>query len=78
MYMQDVMTVPANLAGLPSVSVPAGVTPVWGREGDADKLTAPAGLQLIGRPLEEGGLLRIASVIERYAAETSALPSKLF
>jgi aspartyl-tRNA(Asn)/glutamyl-tRNA(Gln) amidotransferase subunit A len=55
MYLMDVLTVPANLAGLPALSVPCGFTP----EG------LPIGLQLIGRPFDEAGLLRIAFALER-------------
>jgi aspartyl-tRNA(Asn)/glutamyl-tRNA(Gln) amidotransferase subunit A len=53
-YLSDVTTVIANLAGLPALSVPAGM--VHGM---------PVGLQLIGRPLEEGKLLRIAAAFEK-------------
>lgn len=57
MYLNDVFTVTVNLAGLPGISVPAGV--------DAQGL--PLGLQLIGRPWEEGDLMNTA-----YALETAA------
>jgi aspartyl-tRNA(Asn)/glutamyl-tRNA(Gln) amidotransferase subunit A len=53
-----VFTVPVNLAGLPGLAVPAGLT----REG------LPLGLQLIGRAFEEETLLRIGGVIEEAAA----------
>eukprot|EP00123_Amoebidium_parasiticum_P021024 comp6028_c0_seq1/m.1869 comp6028_c0_seq1/g.1869 ORF comp6028_c0_seq1/g.1869 comp6028_c0_seq1/m.1869 type:complete len:514 (-) comp6028_c0_seq1:89-1630(-) len=53
----DVFTVPASLAGLPAVSVPAGVA----AEG------MPLGLQVIGRPFEESTILRIARVLESNA-----------
>jgi aspartyl-tRNA(Asn)/glutamyl-tRNA(Gln) amidotransferase subunit A len=55
MYLADIFTVSANLAGLPAVSVPCGFT--------SGKL--PIGLQLTGRPFEEGTLLRIADAYER-------------
>jgi aspartyl-tRNA(Asn)/glutamyl-tRNA(Gln) amidotransferase subunit A len=55
MYLEDIFTVGANLAGLPAISVPAGFT--------ADRL--PVGLQLTGRPLEEAVLLRAADALER-------------
>ncbi len=65
MYLNDVFTVTLNLAGLPGVSVPVGL--------DADGL--PLGLQLIGRPWEEGDLLNHAHVLER-AAGFVAKPQK--
>ena len=65
MYLNDVFTVTLNLAGLPGVSVPVGL--------DAQGL--PLGLQLIGRPWEEGALLNHAYVLER-AAGFVAKPEK--
>ncbi len=58
MYLNDVFTVTVNLAGLPGISVPAGV----------DKQGLPLGLQLIGRPWEEADLLNSAFVLEQAAA----------
>ncbi len=55
MYLADVFTVGANLAGIPAISVPAGVT----RGG------LPIGLQLAARPWEEGVMLRAADAVER-------------
>ncbi len=57
MYLNDVFTVTVNLAGLPGISVPVGL----------DKKGLPLGLQLIGRPWEEGALLNHAYVLERAA-----------
>ena len=57
-------TVPANLAGLPAVSVPAGLS--------ADGL--PLGLQVIGRAFDEALVLRVAEVLES-AARFRHLPS---
>ncbi len=65
MYLNDVFTVTVNLAGLPGISVPAGQ--------DAQGL--PLGLQLIGRPWEEGDLLNCAYALER-AAGFVAKPEK--
>jgi aspartyl-tRNA(Asn)/glutamyl-tRNA(Gln) amidotransferase subunit A len=65
MYLNDVFTVTVNLAGLPGISVPAGV--------DAQGL--PLGLQLIGRPWEEGELLNTAYALEQ-AAGFVAKPAK--
>jgi aspartyl-tRNA(Asn)/glutamyl-tRNA(Gln) amidotransferase subunit A len=58
MYLNDVFTVPADLAGLPAVSVPAGLSD--------DGL--PLGLQVIGRAFDEAMVLRVGEVIERAAA----------
>ena len=55
MYLADVFTVSANLAGLPAISVPCGFTP--------DRL--PIGLQCIGRPFDEESLLRLAHGYEQ-------------
>jgi len=60
MYLNDVFTVPVNLAGLPGLSVPAGLS--------ADGL--PLGLQVIGRAFDEGMVLRVGDVIERSAGFT--------
>ncbi|MFC3059601.1 Asp-tRNA(Asn)/Glu-tRNA(Gln) amidotransferase subunit GatA [Paenirhodobacter populi] len=60
MYLNDVFTVTLNLAGLPGVSVPVGL----------DGKGLPMGLQLIGRPWEEGDLLNQALVLERAAGFT--------
>ncbi len=57
MYLNDVFTITVNLAGLPGVSVPVGL----------DQKGLPLGLQLIGRPWEEGDLLNHAYVLERAA-----------
>lgn len=65
MYMNDVFTVTVNLAGLPGISVPAGL----------DHQGLPLGLQLIGRPWEEGELLNAAHVMEA-AAGFSFKPEK--
>jgi aspartyl-tRNA(Asn)/glutamyl-tRNA(Gln) amidotransferase subunit A len=66
MYLNDVFTVPANLAGLPAVSVPAGLS----AEG------LPLGLQLIGRHFDEATVLRAAQVLES-AARFRRLPGFL-
>ncbi|MDJ0971171.1 MAG: Asp-tRNA(Asn)/Glu-tRNA(Gln) amidotransferase subunit GatA [Kiloniellales bacterium] len=57
MYLNDVFTVPSSLAGLPAISVPAGL----GAEG------LPLGLQLIGRAFDEETVLRVADVLEQAA-----------
>ena len=65
MYLNDVFTVTVNLAGLPGISVPAGL----------DSQGLPLGLQLIGKPWEEGDLLNTAYALEG-AAGYVAKPSK--
>lgn len=65
MYLNDVFTVTVNLAGLPGISVPAGLS--------AQGL--PLGLQLIGKPWEEGALLNQAQILEN-AAGFSAKPTR--
>ncbi|PRZ48844.1 Asp-tRNA(Asn)/Glu-tRNA(Gln) amidotransferase subunit GatA [Tritonibacter scottomollicae] len=57
MYLNDVFTVTVNLAGLPGISVPTGL--------DAQGL--PLGLQLIGKPWDEGDLLNTAYALEQSA-----------
>ncbi|HXD45338.1 MAG TPA: amidase family protein, partial [Pseudolabrys sp.] len=57
MYLNDVFTVTVNMAGLPGISVPAGL--------DAQGL--PLGLQLIGRPFDEETLFSLGEVIEQAA-----------
>ncbi len=64
MYLNDVFTVPVNLAGLPGMSLPAGLS--------ADGL--PWGLQLIGRPFDEATLLRVGRTVEK-AANFTAKPT---
>ncbi|MBB4001672.1 Asp-tRNA(Asn)/Glu-tRNA(Gln) amidotransferase subunit GatA [Aurantimonas endophytica] len=57
MYLNDIFTVTVNMAGLPGIAVPAGLT----EEG------LPLGLQLIGRPFDEETLFSLGSVIEQAA-----------
>ena len=57
MYLNDVLTVPASLAGLPAISVPSGL----------NKDDLPIGLQIIAKPFDEEICLRAAYVIENSA-----------
>ncbi len=61
MYLNDVFTVPASLAGLPAMSVPGGL----GKDG------LPLGLQIIGKPLDEQGVLNAGLAIEQRAGFTA-------
>ena len=54
MYLNDIFTVPVNLAGLPGISIPAGL----------DKKGYPLGLQIIGKAFDEQNLLNIAHAME--------------
>jgi aspartyl-tRNA(Asn)/glutamyl-tRNA(Gln) amidotransferase subunit A len=54
MYLSDVLTLPASLAGVPAVSLPCGFA-----------AELPVGLQLIGRPFDEGTILRVADAYQR-------------
>ena len=66
MYLNDIFTVPASMAGLPGISVPAGLSD----EG------LPLGLQLLGQPFDEARMLNAAHFLER-AADFTAKPAWL-
>ena len=55
MYLNDIFTVPINLAGLPAISIPAG----------HDKKGYPLGLQVIGKAFDEQSILNIAFALEK-------------
>ena len=57
MYLNDIFTVPASLAGLPGISLPIGL----------DKLGLPIGIQLIANAFDEPGLISTAHVLEKFA-----------
>ena len=54
MYLNDLFTIPTSLAGLPGISIPAGI---------ADGL--PVGLQIVGKALDESTVLRVAHAYEQ-------------
>jgi aspartyl-tRNA(Asn)/glutamyl-tRNA(Gln) amidotransferase subunit A len=57
MYLSDIFTIPANLAGLPAISIPAkGNRPL------------PVGFQLIGKNLGEEDILALGKVYEKFSA----------
>ena len=62
MYLNDIFTVTVNMAGLPGISVPAGLS--------SDGL--PLGLQLIGKPFDEETLFQTAAAIEQAAGGYTA------
>jgi aspartyl-tRNA(Asn)/glutamyl-tRNA(Gln) amidotransferase subunit A len=61
MYLNDVFAVPASLAGLPALSVPAGL----------DRQGLPLGLQIVGKPLDEQGILNAGLAFEERAGFTA-------
>jgi aspartyl-tRNA(Asn)/glutamyl-tRNA(Gln) amidotransferase subunit A len=61
MYLNDVFTVPANMSGIPGLSVPAGL--------DAQGL--PLGLQVLGRPFDEETVFAVGTALERAAGFTA-------
>ncbi|WP_124728211.1 Asp-tRNA(Asn)/Glu-tRNA(Gln) amidotransferase subunit GatA [Staphylospora marina] len=63
MYMNDILTIPVNLAGLPAISVPCGLS---------DGL--PTGLQIIGKPFDEATVLRAAHAFEQATERLPEAP----
>jgi aspartyl-tRNA(Asn)/glutamyl-tRNA(Gln) amidotransferase subunit A len=61
MYLNDVLTVPASMAGLPAISVPSGLS----------KDNLPLGLHVIGKPFDEATVLKVGQVIENAAGFTA-------
>ncbi|NLT21495.1 MAG: Asp-tRNA(Asn)/Glu-tRNA(Gln) amidotransferase subunit GatA [Syntrophorhabdus sp.] len=66
MYLSDIFTIPVNLAGLPGISIPGGF----------DKKGLPIGLQIIGKPLDEGRMLQAAHVFESVK-KVETIPERL-
>ena len=64
MYLSDVLTISVNLAGLPGMSIPCGL----------DSEDMPIGLQLIGKPLDEAGIFRVAAALEGATDWASRAP----
>lgn len=64
MYKQDTCTIPANLAGIPALSMPFGLDNGM-----------PVGLQLIGKAFDEGTLLKVAYTLEQNTDKTKIKPS---
>jgi aspartyl-tRNA(Asn)/glutamyl-tRNA(Gln) amidotransferase subunit A len=65
MYLSDVFTVSANLAGLPAVTVPCGFT----------RAVLPIGLQFTGRAMDDANVLRVADVYERATSWSTRRPA---
>ncbi|GAB9471595.1 hypothetical protein Gpo141_00008799 [Globisporangium polare] len=69
MYLNDVMTIPANMAGVPAISVPAALT----TSGDL-----PLGLQLMGARRTEDKVLQVANALEQHAQFASLVPDRVY
>ncbi|MEI7998657.1 MAG: amidase, partial [Candidatus Omnitrophota bacterium] len=65
MYLSDIYTIPANLAGVPSISIPCG----FSKEG------MPIGLQLMGRAFDEEMLLRVSFAYEQNTSWHTKKPN---
>jgi len=66
MYLNDLFTIPASMAGMPGMSLPVGLS--------SDGL--PIGLQLLGKPFDEETVFKVAHVIEK-AANFTAVPQSI-
>ena len=64
MYLADIFTVPANLAGIPGLSLPCGLAS-----------SLPVGLQLLGRPFDEATLLRAGAAYQRATRHHELAPA---
>jgi aspartyl-tRNA(Asn)/glutamyl-tRNA(Gln) amidotransferase subunit A len=64
MYLSDVFTIPADLAGIPAISIPCGL----------DGAGLPVGFQLMGKLLDEATVLRAAHALEGALAFTARPP----
>jgi len=67
MYLADIFTIAANLAGIPGISIPCGF-------GTAEGKKLPIGLQLLGKPFQEAQLLQIADAYEQVTDWHKARP----
>jgi len=67
MYLADIFTIAANLAGIPGLSLPCGFAKV-------DGVQLPVGLQLLGKPLDEATLFQLAHAYEQSTSWHKARP----
>jgi aspartyl-tRNA(Asn)/glutamyl-tRNA(Gln) amidotransferase subunit A len=66
-YLEDVFTIPANLAGLPAMSVPSGFAEEGGKR-------LPVGIQIIGKSLDEMTMIRVAHAFEQASGLSHLSP----
>jgi aspartyl-tRNA(Asn)/glutamyl-tRNA(Gln) amidotransferase subunit A len=69
MYLSDVFTLPINIAGIPSCSVPAGFV------NGSDGARLPIGMQIMGKPFDEESILRVAHAYEQATEWHTARPA---
>ena len=65
MYLEDICTIPVNLAGIPAISVPCGFA----------KNGMPVGLQIMGKAFDEATVLRVAHAYEQNTEHHKARPA---
>lgn len=63
MYLSDIYTIPASLAGLPAISIPAG----FAQSNDEEKEMLPVGIQIIGPQYHDQKVLQVGHVFEKYS-----------
>jgi aspartyl-tRNA(Asn)/glutamyl-tRNA(Gln) amidotransferase subunit A len=68
MYLNDVMTIPANMAGVPSISVPTALT----------TNTLPLGIQLMGARKHEEDMFQVAKALQKYARFDRLVPEQVY
>ncbi len=67
MYLSDIFTIPANLAGIPAISIPAGL----------DRKGLPIGIQLFGRPMEDWKVLNVSSRFQKATDHHKTKPKAI-
>jgi len=72
LLLNDIMTIPVNLVGAPAISVPVDVKP---SRLHGLSIPVPVGLQIIGRPLDEAHVFRVARALESSAKFSAKIPS---
>lgn len=75
MYLADIFTISANLVGTCGLSVPCGFTAGTSPEGQAPTTKLPIGLQLLGKPMDEETILRVAHAYERSTSWQTEKPA---
>ena len=63
MYLSDIFTIPANLSGIPAISVPCGFAEAGGASDSSGAL--PIGLQVMAKPFDEETIFRVAYTFEQ-------------